>query len=124
MLTSNVHSTGRAVLGALRNPEAAFNKALKIASFVVTPNQILAEYEKQLGLKFKTKFIPLADFENSERELWKAGDPVATIATLRRIWATGGTLYDKWDNGAIGLNDDETDSLEVAVRRYIQEQAA
>ena len=111
-------STGKAVVAALRHPDVAFNKALKIASFVVTPNQVLAEFEKQLDAKFTTKYIPLAELEKSEADMWKAGDSLATIATLRRIWATGGALYDKWDNESIGLN--EMDSLETAVRGCIK----
>lgn len=82
----------------------------------MTPKEALTEIEKQLGKKFSVKFIPLANLEKSEAEMWKAGNPAATLATLRRIWATGGTLYDKWDNEAIGLNETNMDSLEAAVK--------
>lgn len=108
------------MVAALRHPDVSFNKALKVASFVVTPKEALAELEKQLGKKFSVKFIPLANLEKSEAEMWKTGNPAAALATLRRIWATGGTLYEKWDNELIGLNETNMDSLEVAVKAALK----
>lgn len=118
-LTSD-YSTGKAVIAALRHPEASFNKALKVASFVATPNQVLAECEKQTGAKFTVKHIPLAEVETFEAQMWKEQNPFAVGPTLRRIWATGGTLYDKWDNQSIGLGSSILESLEVAVQRHVR----
>lgn len=97
---------------------------MKIASFVVTPNQVLAEFEKQLQVKFKVSSITTEQLASTETQLWKEGNPIAALATLRRIWASGGTLYDKWDNEAIKLNEDTTDSLEVAIKKFLQEETS
>lgn len=105
-------------MAALRHPEVSFGKALKVQSFIVTPNQILAEYEKQTGSKFQVKYTPLDKLCMYETELWDKGAPAATAATLRRIWAEGGTLYEKNDNELIGF-DKEAESLETAVRRAL-----
>lgn len=93
---------------------------MKIASFVTTSNEVVAEVEKQLGKKLDVSFKSVEDLEGSEANLWKDGNPLATVATLRRIWATGGTLYDKWDNESIGLDDSNTDSLSDGVRKVLQ----
>ncbi|KAH0600203.1 hypothetical protein MHUMG1_01199 [Metarhizium humberi] len=116
---TSMQDTGKAVVAALRHPELSYGKALKISSFVVTPSQVLSEFEKQLGRKFTVKYIPLESLERTEAEFWEAGNPIATIATLRRIWAAGGTLYDKWDNDTIGLTS--TDSLEGIIKSYLEE---
>lgn len=118
-VTSN-YSTGKAVIAALRHPDVSFNKALKVASFVATPNQVLAECEKQTGAKFSVTHIPLAEIETFEAQMWKEQNPFAVGPTLRRIWATGGTLYDKWDNQSIGLDSSNLESLEVAVQRHVR----
>ena len=87
---------------------------------MATPNQVLAEFEKQLRKKFSVKFITAADLKRSEEDMWKAGNPLAAAPALRRIWATGGTLYEKWDNKKIGLDKMNMDSLEVAVSKVLQ----
>ena len=94
-----------------------------MASFVATPNQVLAECEKQTGAKFTVKYISLEELEAFETKMWKEENPFAIGPTLRRIWATGGTLYDKWDNQSIGLDSSNMESLEAAVRRHIHEEA-
>ncbi|KOS19061.1 Isoflavone reductase [Escovopsis weberi] len=112
---------GRAVVAALQHPEAAAGRTLRVASFVVSPNQVRAEYEAQAGGPFDTRYIPLTEFEALERALWEEGrQPNATIATLRRIWATGGAEYPELDNAAIGLGEDGLESLSEAVRQQIE----
>ena len=106
-------------MASLRHPEASFGKALKVQSFVVTPKTVLAEYEKQTGAKWKVTYTPLKDLEQLETKLWGEGNPKATGATLRRIWAEGGTLYTKNDNSVIGLDSKDMDSLATAVQRAI-----
>ncbi|KAH6697309.1 hypothetical protein F5X68DRAFT_186249 [Plectosphaerella plurivora] len=110
---------GKAVVAALQHPEAAFNKALKVQSFVVTPNQILAEFEKQTSAKWETSYTPLETLREAEKKAWDEGKPNATIFTLRRIWSEGGTLYEKTDNESIGLRDSELETLEDAVKREL-----
>lgn len=110
---------GKSVVASLRNPEAAFNKALKVQSFVVTQNEILAEYEKQTGANWKVTKTPLDAIRELEAKSWAEGNPKATRVTLRRIWAEGGTLYAKNDNEVIGLKEEDMDSLSLGVKRAL-----
>ncbi|KAK3326882.1 hypothetical protein B0H66DRAFT_589395 [Apodospora peruviana] len=110
---------GKFVVATLRHPEESFGKALKVQSFVVTPNQVLAEYEKQTGVKWKVEKFPLDRTEAVEAKWWEEGNPKATGVTLRRIWAEGGTLYEKNDNEVLGLGPEDLDSLKVAVKRRL-----
>ncbi len=98
-------------MAALRHPEASFGKALKVQSFVVTPKEVLAEYEKQTGATWTVSYTPLAKVKDLEADLWAKGKPAATGITLRRIWAEGGTLYEKNDDESIGLGPDDMESL-------------
>lgn len=110
---------GKLVVAALQHPEASLGKALKVNSFEVTPNQVLAEYEKQTGAKWKVNQIPLSKLIEEEKKLWEEGNAKATVLTLRRIWAEGGTLYEKTDNEAIGVKTGDTESLEVILKRIL-----
>lgn len=114
-------SVGKLVVAALRHPEVeeAGGKALKVNSFEVTPNQVLAEYEKQTEAKWKVEYVPLKRLIEEEKKLWEEGHPKATVLTLRRIWSEGGTLYEKTDNGAIGLKTEDMESLEVILKRLL-----
>ncbi len=105
------------MVATLRHPEESFGKALKVQSFVVTPHEVLAEYEKQTGSKWKVTYTPLEELKELEAKQWAEGQPWATGATLRRIWAEGGTLYAKNDNELI---DFKPESLETAVKRIIE----
>ncbi|KAM0326108.1 hypothetical protein ACHAQA_006701 [Verticillium albo-atrum] len=111
---------GKAVVAALRHPEASFGKALKVQSFVVTPKQILAEFEKQTGGdKWDVSYTSLESLKEGEEKAWSEGKPYATLFTLRRIWGEGGTLYEKTDNESIGLKDSELETLETSVKRAL-----
>ncbi|KAL1893999.1 hypothetical protein Sste5346_006141 [Sporothrix stenoceras] len=111
---------GKFLVAALRHPEQSFGKALKVQSFVVTPNQVLAEYEKQTGGdKWQVTHVPLKELEELETRAWAEGAGNATGFTLRRIWAEGGTLYEKNDNELIGVGPNDTDSLATAVGRAL-----
>ncbi|KAK4104386.1 hypothetical protein N658DRAFT_419155 [Parathielavia hyrcaniae] len=105
---------GKFVVATLKSPEASFGRALKVQSFVVTPNEVLAEYERQTGSKWEVTKTPLDEITAFESKLWGEGDPRATLVTLRRIWAEGGTLYRENDNGVLGVQAEEPDSLEAA----------
>ncbi|KAL7931541.1 NAD(P)-binding protein [Trichoderma chlorosporum] len=116
---TTLKDAGTAVVAALRHPEASLNADLRVASFVKTPNEVLYEYEKQLGAKLSVKNVSLADHEAAETKMWDQGSPWATVAALRRIWATGGAMYDHLSNRDIGLGDDDMESLGEAVRKHI-----
>lgn len=114
------YSVGKAVVAALRHPEASFNKALKVQSFVVTPKQILAEFEKQVGgPKWTVTSYTLQELKDAEEKAWSEGNPDATSYTLRRIWSEGGTLYEKTDNESIGLDNSQLETLEDGVKRAL-----
>ncbi|KAK3365485.1 hypothetical protein B0T24DRAFT_710477 [Lasiosphaeria ovina] len=110
---------GKFVVATLQHPEESFGKALKVQSFVVTPNEVVAEYEKQTGSKWNAIKTPLEDIRALEAKLWEEGNPRATGITLRRIWAEGGTLYVKNDNELLALRPEDLDSLEVGVKKAL-----
>ncbi|KIH91184.1 isoflavone reductase family protein [Sporothrix brasiliensis 5110] len=111
---------GKFLVAALRHPQESFGKALKVQSFVVTPNEVVAAYEKQTGGdKWQVTKVPLAELQALEEKAWADGIPTATAYTLRRIWAEGGTLYEKNDNELIGVGPNDTDSLATAVGRAL-----
>ena len=105
---------------ALLHPKESKNRALRVNSFTTTPLDIVAEFEKQTGEKWTVGYTPLKKLRELETEAWEGGNPAATAFTLRRIWASGGTLYDQIDNGLIDAEDME--SLEVVVRDAIENQ--
>ncbi|KAH7264343.1 hypothetical protein MRS44_012339 [Fusarium solani] len=111
---------GKAAVAALRHPEASFNKALKVQSFVVTSKDILAEFEKQTGGEpWTTTSYTLQELKDAEQKAWSEGNPSAVSYTLRRIWSEGGTLYEKTDNESIELKDSELETLSDAVTRAL-----
>ena len=90
-------------------------------SFVVTPNEVLAEYEKQTGGdKWTVTHVPQADLEAAEAKAWQETPNIATGFTLRRIWAEGGTLYEKNDNELLGVGPNDTESLAHAVAEALK----
>lgn len=119
-VTDKTYSVGKGVVAALRHPDASVDRALKIQSFVATPNEILAAFEKQTGAQWTVEYSSLDKLRAVEERLWAEGKPIATGATLRRIWGEGGTLYERTDNEDIGLGADEVESLEDAVRGAVQ----
>lgn len=108
------------MVAALQHPEASFDRVIKIQSFVVTPKEILTEFEKQTGGQpWTVEYTPLDDLRRLEDDAWSQGKGWSTLATLRRIWAEGGTLYERTDNEAIGLRDEDLESLATTVQRNI-----
>ncbi|KAH7317170.1 hypothetical protein B0I35DRAFT_410256 [Stachybotrys elegans] len=111
---------GKAVVAALRHPEASFDKAIKVQSFVVSSKDILAEFEKQTGGEpWSVSHFTLQELKDREQEAWSTGQPNAVSYTLRRIWLEGGTLYDKTDNESIGLAASDLESLADSVHRAL-----
>lgn len=105
---------------ALLHPAESKNRPLKVNSFTTTPLEIVSEFEKQTGEKWTIGYTPLKKLQQLEIEAWEGGNPSATAYTLRRIWASGGTLYGMRDNGIIDA--DNMESLEVVVREAIENQ--
>ena len=95
-------------------------RVLRVNSFTTTPSEIVREFEKQTNSKFEVEYTSLEDAKEEETERWEKGDPLATLWTLTRIWAEGGTLYDRRDNERIG--EPATEGLEEQVRKSIEKQ--
>lgn len=111
------------VLALLASPEKVKNRALRVNSFTTTPLAILAEYEKQTGgQKWEVEHTSLDELRAGEKKAYEEGAASATTYTLRRIWAEGRTLYDERDNDLLGKEGEETEGLELAVRRAIEAQ--
>ncbi|ORY68949.1 NmrA-like family protein [Pseudomassariella vexata] len=110
---------GKLVAAALAHPEASQDKILKVQSFVTTPKEILAEFQKQTGVQFKVDYTPIDKLEEAEQKLWAEGNPAAALLTLRRIWASGKTLYEKTDNEVIGLKPEDMETLDFVVKKAI-----
>lgn len=117
VLTS--HSVGKLVVAALRQPQVSLGKVLKVQSFVTTPNAIVAEFEKQTGTKWSVDHTPNERLREIEKEKWDTNNPMATLYTLKRIWAEGGTLYEKTDNEILGLTEGDMEPLSNAVERAV-----
>lgn len=115
-------SVGKLAVAALQHPAESEDKILIVNSFTATPKEVLAEFEKQTGVKWEVKYVSLEDLKEVERKAWEEGQPWATGATLRRIWTEGGTLYEKErDNGVIG--DPKMETLEEQVKQAIEKQS-
>ena len=89
-------------------------------SFVVSPNAILNEFEKQTGTKWEVSHSPLEELRALEQQAWEAKSPNATHFTLRRIWGEGKTLYEKTDNESLGVQEHDLETLSTVVERAVQ----
>ncbi|KAI0454945.1 hypothetical protein F5B21DRAFT_217171 [Xylaria acuta] len=118
---TSMPDVGKLLVAALRHPTEAEGKALKVQSFVATPLEIVREFEKQTGEEWTTEYTPNQALRELETRLWDGNNPLATAATLRRIWAEGGTLYEKTDNEKLGLALQDMESLAEVVGRAISE---
>jgi hypothetical protein len=96
-------------------------EVLKVQSFVATPLEIKRKFEKHTGEEWTVTYIPNEELRKVENELWEKNNPLATAATLRRIWAEGGTLYEKTDNEKLGLALEDMETLDLVVERAISE---
>ena len=108
-------------MAALRHPQESKNKVLIVNSYTTTPQEVLDEYEKQLGTKFEVKHTPLDELKKIEQEAWETIGLGATGIILRRIWTEGGTLYEKRDNELIVM-EDRVNALQDAVAQAIKVQ--
>jgi len=113
---------GKLVVAALLHPDVARNKALHVNSFTTTPKEIVAEFERQTGDSWDVGYTSLDELKELEQKAWATDDPLAGVATLKRIWTSGGTLYDQRDNHLIDMEGSKVDSLADAVKQAIQVQ--
>ncbi|KIY03870.1 uncharacterized protein Z520_00561 [Fonsecaea multimorphosa CBS 102226] len=121
---TTMKDVGKLVALAALHPEASRNKALRVNSFTATDSEILKEFEKQTGGQpWKVSYTSLDTLKKLEQEAWDAGKPYATIFTLKRIWAEGGTLYDKRDNHLIEA-ENVMETLADAVAEAIRVQTS
>lgn len=111
---------GVLVVKASTHPVKERVRALKVNSFTATPKEVLAEFEKQTDSKWEVKNVKLDELRKEEEAAWAASDPLATVFTLRRIWAEGGTIYEKRDNAEI--DGENVEGLSEAVRKAIEKQ--
>ncbi|KAJ3567832.1 hypothetical protein NPX13_g6634 [Xylaria arbuscula] len=116
---TSMPDVGKLLVAALRHPEQAKGKALKVQSFVATPNEITREFEKQTGAQWSVSQTPIEELRELEKQMWEKNDPRATAATLRRIWAEGRTLYEKTDNEKLGVKPEDLETLGDIIGRAI-----
>jgi hypothetical protein len=119
MITDIVISVGKFVVAALAHPEASQDKILKVQSFVVSAKDFLDEFERQTGQKFKVKYVSKEELDEAEKASWAAGDANAATFTLRRIWSSGKTLYDRTDNEALGVKQEDLETISTIVKRNL-----
>jgi len=121
---TTMHDVGKLVVLSALHPDVSRNRALRVNSFTTTDSEILSEFEKQTGGQpWSVSYVSVNELKTSEAESWAAQKPIATLFTLKKIWAEGGTLYDKRDNHLIGA-EDGLDTLEDAVARAIKIQTS
>lgn len=120
---TTMRDVGKLVVAAIKHPETTKNKAIKVNSFTATPKEIAAEFQKQTGDTWSLGYTSLDELKKLEQEAWERKDPRAGPLTLRRIWTSGGTLYDHRDNDIIGM-EDGVESLESAVSQAIKVQTS
>ncbi|EXJ84779.1 hypothetical protein A1O3_05451 [Capronia epimyces CBS 606.96] len=121
---TTMHDVGKLVVLAALHADSSRNKALRVNSFTVTDSDILHEFERQTGGQaWKVSYTSLDELRRLEREALDAGKPYAVLFTLRRIWAEGGTLYDKRDNHLIDA-EHVVDTLADAVAEAIKVQTS
>ncbi|KAG0158914.1 hypothetical protein PDIDSM_6434 [Penicillium digitatum] len=117
---TTMKDVGTRVLNTLLHATAETrNAALCVNSFTTSPDQIQAEFERQLdGQPWDVSRTSLKNLREAEAAAWEAGNPAATVLTLRRIWGEGGTLYTKRANGLI--EEPKVMGLEDVVANEIQ----
>ncbi|RMZ87752.1 hypothetical protein DV736_g5020, partial [Chaetothyriales sp. CBS 134916] len=113
---------GKFVVAALLNGNASKNATLIVHSFTATPHEILAEFEEQTGTKWDVSYTSLDRLKEIEREEYQVHSLLAAVATLRRIWTEGGTLYKYYDESILGSIDTETIYSQVTANITRQEE--
>lgn len=106
--TTNMSQMGNAVLAVLLKPEETANQYLFVHSFTATQNEILSEFEKTTGEKWKVSETTVAATEKEGQELLARGDPAGTLLLLKVINFGSGfgsdfTKDHEVSNGKLGL---------------------
>lgn len=109
---------GRMLVAVLKHPKVCDGQAIRVSSFTTTPDEIVAELERQTECTWKVEHTSLGELRRLEERAYDQGNSLASLYTLRRIWTGGGTLYDRMENEAIGIT--KTDSLEMVVQEVIR----
>jgi nucleoside-diphosphate-sugar epimerase len=112
---------GRLLVAALTTPTTSGERILKVNSFTVSSKEVVAEFEKQTGAKWSVSYTSVDELKKAEEKAWEEDSPFKTVYTLRRIWIEGGTLYEKSDNGVIGM-EDGLEGVDEQVRKAIEKQ--
>ena len=86
---------------------------------MVSSKDFLDEFEKQTGDKFKVSYVSKDRLAEVEQKHWAEGNANAAAFTLRRIWSSGKTLYDKTDNEALGVKQDDLEPVSAVVKRNL-----
>ena len=115
-------SVGKFLVAALINGAASRNTTLNVHSFTATPHDILAEYEEQTGVTWEKSYTSMERLKEIEKEEYQVYSPLATVATLRRIWTEGGTLHKFYDDILLGSVDTESLASQVAANIARQEE--
>ena len=124
----DITSVGKLLVASLTHPPlpppgAPNPQILLVNSFTCTPDEIVAEYEKQTGgAKWEVVHTPAAEVTKLEEEMWKQGHPAATPLTLRRIWMEGGTLYEDDRSGNRMVGSPRMESLREQVAQCVEVQ--
>jgi nucleoside-diphosphate-sugar epimerase len=113
---------GKLLVAALKTPQKSSPRTLKVNSYTATPNEILAEFEKQTDAKWEVEYTSLDELKNLEKKAYEDKSPMATVFTLRRIWTEGGTLYDERDNGKVG--DPACETLAQQVKMVLEKETS
>lgn len=113
---------GKFLVGALLDPGQSRNTTLIVHSFTATPHEILAEYEEQTGCTWERSYTSVERLKEIEKEEYQVYSPLALVATLRRIWTSGGTLYKFYDDMSLGSIDTENIYSQVTANIEKQEQ--
>jgi hypothetical protein len=111
---------GKFLVAALVNGAASRNTTLIVHSFTATPNDIVDEYEVQTGCTWERTYTSMERLKEIEKEEYQIYSPLATVATLRRIWTEGGTLYPYYDDSILDVV--ETENLCSQVEANITKQ--
>lgn len=113
---------GKFLVASLLNGPASRNTTLIVHSFTATPHEILAEYEEQTGSTWERSYTSIERLKEMEKEEYQIHSPLALVATLRRIWTSGGTLYKFYDDSILGGVDAENLPSQVAANITKQEE--
>ncbi|KAK8230787.1 isoflavone reductase family protein [Phyllosticta capitalensis] len=135
---TGMRDVGRFLVASLRLPGATHNRALRVHSFVTSPREILREFRRQLNITnandkntanndnttpWTVRHVDLAELQARERRAYERGDPEKGLFSVRRIWTSGGTLYEGQggrDNEVLG--DVQRETLEGVVREEVGRQ--